>query len=161
MIASSMLLTYFKELSIHEWIGNVYRVGGSRVFLLDRGTMMEMFHALTTEELYDLGFRSAYRRKRENQNLTEIDTTNRENWGVVAKDLEILGWGVFKLIGEEIRVELCSFPASFLIGYFNAMFGRDFVEHPTRIPDVMVLVPRPEKPREEERSKTGGFELGP
>lgn len=153
-------LTYFKELGMHDWIGHVYRVGGSRVFLFDRGTIMEMFHALTNERLYDLGFRSAYRRKIENQNLAEIDTSNRDNWGIVIRDLELLGWGVFKLTGQEIRIELCPFPTAFLIGYFTGMLKRDFVEHPAKILGVVILIPRPEESCEEDQPKKSRFKPG-
>lgn len=153
-------LTYYKMLGMHDWAESVYRVGGSRVLLVDQGTLMEMFHSLTNEELLELGMRSALRRKIENPNLREIDTTDEKNWSLILRDLEIMGWGLFHLVEGEIRIELCIIPAPYLIGYLSTMLGKKFKQHHTRIPHLIVLVPEfRERERKGSERRGKGFEL--
>jgi len=155
-------LAYYKMLGMHDWAESVYRIGGSRVFFVDQGMLMEMFHALTNEELLELGMRAALRRKIENPNIREIDTTDRKNWPLILKDLEIMGWGLFYLVRGEIRIDLCVIPAPYLIGYLSTLLGKKFKHHPTQISHLVVLVPEV-KERDEKGSgrKSGRFELTP
>jgi len=40
-------LILFKKLSMHDWLPDIYRIGESRIILMDRGMLLDLFELLT------------------------------------------------------------------------------------------------------------------
>lgn len=138
-------LEFYKMLAVHDWLPNLYRMGGSRVILIETGALLDIFHALRDEEIYTVARMSAFKKKALNPLLSEADLTNPENWGIVLRELEIMGWGKFTRINREIRVESCPIPTPYLLGLLETLFKTRFKEHRTKLPDVTILIARDEK----------------
>ena len=141
-------LIFFKKLSIHDWLPDVYRIGGSRVIIMDRGMLLDIFELLTEYEIYRAGSLCALKRKALKPEFREIDLTKPGNWMIVLKELENFGWGVFKRIGNEIRVENLAVPTQYLRGYLETMFKVELEEHRTEVEGLTIFIARRRK-REE------------
>ena len=61
--AVSKALTLFKKLSMHDWLPDIYRIGDSRIILMDRGMLLDVFELLTETEIYRAGHLTAMKRK--------------------------------------------------------------------------------------------------
>lgn len=141
-------LIFFKKLSIHDWFLNLYRIGGSRVILMDRGMLLDIFELLTEFEIYRAGALCALKRKALKPEFREIDLTKPSNWMIVLKELENFGWGVFKKVDNEIRVENSAVPTQFLRGYLETMFKVELEEHKTDVEGLTIFIAKRRK-REE------------
>ena len=103
--AVTKALTLFKKLSMHDWLPDIYRIGENRILLMDRGMLLDIFELLTEYETHRAGQLTALKRKVLKPEFRDIDITKKSNWMIVLKELENLGWGVFSMIGNEIKVE--------------------------------------------------------
>ena len=138
-------LEFYKMLSMHDWIPYVYRMGGGRILLFDSGSLRDLFHAMTDDEIYNAARMSAIKRKLTNPLFRDVDLTEKGNWNLILRELEIMGWGRFTRIRDEIRIELLAVPLSYILGYLETMFGTKFRHHRMRLADVTILVTEREK----------------
>jgi len=113
-------LTLFKDLGMHDWMPNLYRIGSSRVIIMERGMLLDIFELLTEHETYRAGTLTAMKRKVLKPEFRDINLTKPANWMIVLKELENLGWGVFTKSDNEIKVEM--------------------VEHQTKVEGLVVLI---------------------
>jgi len=133
-------LILFKKLSMHDWLPDIYRIGDSRVLIMDRGMLLDLFELLTEFETYRAGHLTALKRKVLKPEFRDIDLTKRNNWLIVLKELENLGWGVFSRVGNEIKVEYSAVPTGYLRGYLETMFKVELEEHHTKIEGLTVFI---------------------
>lgn len=138
--AVSTALEFYRRLSLHDWLPYTYRMGGGRVLIMDSTMLADLFHALTNREIYNAAGATAFKRKIINPFFKDVDFSSPENWSLVLKELEIMGWGKFRRFRNEIRVEFCVVPIPYLLGYFETMFGFEFKIHPAKIANVTVLI---------------------
>jgi hypothetical protein len=135
-------LTLFKRLAMHDWLPDIYRIGDSRIVLMDRGMLLDIFELLTEYETYRAGSLSALKRKVLKPEFRDIDLTQPDNWMIVLKELENLGWGTFSKVGDEIKVEYCAVPIQYLRGYLETMFKMELEEHRTQVEGLLVFIAR-------------------
>jgi hypothetical protein len=133
-------LILFKKLSMHDWLPDVYRIGESRIILMDRGMLLDIFEMLTEIETYRAGQLTAIKRKVLKPEFRDIDLTKQKNWLIVLKELENLGWGVFSRIGREIKVEHGAVPTNYLRGYLETMFNIELEEHHTKVEGLTIFI---------------------
>lgn len=133
-------LILFKKLSMHDWLPDIYRIGRSRVILMDRGMLLDIFELLTEFEIYRAGQLTALKRKVLKPEYRDIDLTKQSNWMIVLKELENLGWGVFTKVGNEIKVEHSAVPSLYLRGYLETMFKVELEEHHTKVEGLTVFI---------------------
>lgn len=138
--ALNTALEYYKRLGMHDWLPHVYRMGGGRVLVMDALMLSELFHALSNREILSAAKAFALKRKLTNPLIRDLDFSQTENWSVVLRELEIMGWGKFSNFKGEIKAESCPIPAPYLRGYFEGMFGFAFERHPSKIPNVNVFM---------------------
>jgi len=141
-------LTLFKKLSMHDWLPDVYRIGNTRIVLMDRGMLLDIFELLTEFETYRAGSMTALKRKALKPEFRDIDLTKPANWLIVLKELENFGWGNFSKVENEIKVENCAVPTQYLRGYLESMFKVELEEHRTQVEGLTVFLAR--RPRREE-----------
>ena len=75
--------------------------------------------------------KQVHSRKFTNPFFRDVDFTDPQNWPVVLRELEIMGWGKFSTFRNETKVEFCLLPILYLQGYFEGMFGvqtRDWID---------------------------------
>ena len=137
-IRKSLIL--FKKLSMHDWLPDIYRIGESRIILMDRGMLLDIFELLTEFETYRAGQLTALKRKVLKPEFRDIDLTKRKNWPIVLKELENLGWGVFSRVDNEIKVEYSAVPTGYLRGYLETMFKVELEEHHTKVEGLTVFI---------------------
>lgn len=135
-------LTLFKRLAMHDWLPDIYRIGDSRIILMDRGMLLDIFELLTEFETYRAGSQSALKRKVLKPEFRDIDLTKQDNWMIVLKELENLGWGTFSKVEDEIKVEYCAVPVQYLRGYLETMFKMELEEHRTQVEGLLVFIAR-------------------
>jgi len=135
-------LTLFKRLSMHDWLPDIYRIGDSRIILMDRGMLLDIFELLTEFEIYRAGNLTAIKRKVMKPEFRDIDLTKPSNWMIVLKELENFGWGTFSKVGNEIKVEHCAVPTQYIRGYLESMFKMELEEHRTRVEGLTVFIAR-------------------
>ena len=135
-------LTLFKRLSMHDWLPDIYRIGDSRIILMDRGMLLDIFELLTEFEIYRAGNLTALKRKVMKPEFRDIDLTKPSNWMIVLKELENFGWGTFSKVGNEIKVEHCAVPTQYLRGYLESMFKMELEEHRTKVEGLTVFIAR-------------------
>jgi len=135
-------LTLFQKLSMHDWLPEIYRIGSSRIILIDRGMLLDIFELLTELEIYRAGNLTALKRKILKPEFRDIDLTKPDNWMIVLKELENFGWGTFTKIGKEIKVEHCAVPTQYLRGYLETMFKVELEEHRTQVEGLIVFIVR-------------------
>ena len=133
-------LTLFKDLGMHDWVPNLYRIGSSRVIIMERGMLLDIFELLTEHETYRAGTLTAMKRKVLKPEFRDINLTKAANWMIVLKELENLGWGVFTKSDNEIKVENSAVPTNYLRGYLETMFKVEMVEHQTKVEGLVVLI---------------------
>lgn len=133
-------LILFKKLSMHDWLPDTYRIGDSRIIIMDRGMLLDIFELLTEFETYRAGQLTALKRKVLKPEFRDIDLTKRRNWLIVLKELENLGWGVFSRVGNEIKVEQSAVPTGYLRGYLETMFKVELEEHLTKVEGLTVFI---------------------
>lgn len=133
-------LVLFKKLSMHDWLPDIYRIGNSRIILMDRGMLLDIFELLTEFEIYRAGQLTALKRKVLKPEYRDIDLTKQSNWLIVLKELENLGWGVFSKVRNEIKVEHSAVPSLYLRGYLETMFKVELEEHPTKVEGLTVFI---------------------
>ena len=133
-------LTLFKDLGMHDWMPNLYRIGSSRVIIMERGMLLDIFELLTEHETYRAGTLTAMKRKVLKPEFRDINLTKPTNWMIVLKELENLGWGVFTKTDNEIKVENAAVPTNYLRGYLETMFKVEMVEHQTKVEGLVVLI---------------------
>ena len=138
--AVTKALTLFKKLSMHDWLPDIYRIGENRVLLMDRGMLLDIFELLTEYETYRAGQLTAMKRKVLKPEFRDIDISRKSNWMIVLKELENLGWGVFSMIGNEIKVEYNAVPKAYLRGYLETMFRVEMEEHLTKVEGLTVFI---------------------
>lgn len=139
-VAVRKALILFKKLSMHDWLPDVYRIGENRIILLDRGMLLDVFELLTEFETYRAGNLTAMKRKVLKPEFRDIDLTKKANWMIVLKELENLGWGVFTLVGNEIKVEYSAVPNAYLRGYLETLFKVELQEHHTKIENLTIFI---------------------
>lgn len=135
-------LTLFKRLSMHDWLPDIYRIANSRIVLMDRGMLLDIFELLTEFETYRAGSLTALKRKVMKPEFRDIDLTKPRNWLIVLKELENFGWGTFSKAGNEIKVEYCAVPIPYLRGYLESMFKVELEDHRTRVEGLTVFIAR-------------------
>lgn len=135
-------LTLFKRLSMHDWLPDIYRIGDSRIILMDRGMLLDIFELLSEYEIYRAGSLTALKRKVLKPEFRDIDLTKPDNWMIVLKELENFGWGVFSKVRNEIKVEHCAVPTQYLRGYLETMFKKELEEHRTHVEGLIVFIAR-------------------
>ena len=140
--AINTALEFFKMLAMHDWFPFTYRMGGGRVMLMDTTMILDFFHLLTNEEILNAARTTALKRKVTNPFFRDVDFSNPENWLMVLREMEIMGWGKFTRTRNRIQVESCVLPAHYLKGYFEGMFGRQFIFRPSQAPNLMIFVGR-------------------
>ncbi len=133
-------LTLFKDLGMHDWMPNLYRIGSSRVIIMERGMLLDIFELLTEHETYRAGTLTAMKRKVLKPEFRDINLTKPANWMIVLKELQNLGWGVFTKTDNEIKVENSAVPTNYLRGYLETMFKVEMVEHQTKVEGLVVLI---------------------
>lgn len=105
--------------------------------LMDTTMVLDFFHLLTNQEIFDAARTSALKRKVTNPFFRDIDFSNPQNWPIVLREMEIMGWGKFKRFGDNIEVESCTLPAPYLQGYFEGMLGLHFELSSSRTAGIM------------------------
>lgn len=135
-------LIIFKKLSMHDWLPDIYRIGDSRIILMDRGMLLDTFELLTESEIYRAGSLTALKRKVLKPEFRDIDLTKPANWMIVLKELENFGWGKFSKVENEIKVENCAVPAQYLRGYLESMFKVELEEHRTQVESLIIFLAR-------------------
>jgi len=143
--ALSTALEFYKRLAMHDWLPNAYRMGGGRVLIMDSSMLADLFHGLSNREIFNAGKASAIKRKLTNLFFRDLDFTDSASWSVVMRELEIMGWGKFSNVKNEVKVEGCPLPAPYLQGYFEGMFVYEFERHPSNIPNVSVFIAKKKK----------------
>jgi len=138
-------LTLFKKLSMHDWLPDIYRIGDSRIILMDRGMLLDVFELLTELEIYRAGSLTALKRKVLKPEFRDIDLTKPGNWMIVLKELENFGWGNFYKVGDEIKIENNAVPIQYLRGYLETMFKRELEEHRTQVEGLTIFIARKPK----------------
>ncbi|RLI04216.1 hypothetical protein DRO26_04995 [Candidatus Bathyarchaeota archaeon] len=138
--ALTTALEFYKMFSMHEWFPYSYKMGGGRVVLMEVGAIKDLCHALTDEEVYTAAKMTAFKRKLVNPLLQGVDLTNLRNWDIVLREMEVMGWGKFTRVHNEVRVEFCPIPTPYLRGYLDTMFNVEFEEHKTKVPEMLVLI---------------------
>jgi len=138
--ALSTALEFYKRLAMHDWLPYTYRMGGGRVTLMDTSMLTDLFHGLSNREIFNAAKASALKRKLTNPFFRDVDFTDAQNWSVVLRELEIMGWGKFSKFRNEIKVEFCPLPIPYLQGYFEGMFAVPFDRHPSKIPNMNVFI---------------------
>jgi len=83
---------------------------------------------------------TAMKRKVLKPEFRDIDISRKSNWMIVLKELENLGWGVFSMIGNEIKVEYNAVPKAYLRGYLETMFKVEMEEHLTKVEGLTVFI---------------------
>lgn len=148
-------LEFYKMFAVHDWLPPLYRMGGSRVVILDVGSLRDLFHALTSREIYTAARMAALKRKMLNPLLQGVDLSRRENWGLILKDMDIMGWAKFSRVDGEIRIEHSAIPVPYLLGYLETMFGVKLKEHRTRIPELTILLAEERRKQRTSNQSTG------
>ena len=143
--ALSTALGFYKRLAMHDWLPYTYRMGGGRVLFMDTWMLSDLFHGLSNREISTAAKASALKRKLTNPFFRDLDLTDPQNWPVVIRELEIMGWGKFSKLRKEIKAEFCPLPIPYLQGYFEGMFGFQFERHPSKIPNMNVLIAKKKK----------------
>ena len=138
--AVNKALILFKKLSMHDWLPDIYRIGDTRIILMDRGMLLDVFELLTENETYRAGHVTALKRKVMKPEYRNIDLTKKSNWLIVLKEMENLGWGVFTREDNEIKVEHSALPTNYLKGYMETMFKVELEEHHTKIDGLVVFI---------------------
>jgi hypothetical protein len=138
--ALTTALEFYKRLAMHDWLPFAYRMGGGRVMLIDTTMVLDFFHLLTNQEILNAARTSALKRKVTNPFFKDVDFSNPKNWSIVLREMEIMGWGKLTRVRNEIQVESTVLPVFYLKGYFEGMFGRQFIYQSSKIPNTMVFV---------------------
>ncbi len=131
-------LEFYRILSMHDWLPFTYRMGGGRVLLMDTTMVLDFFHLLNNREIFDAAKTSALKRKVTNPFFRDVDFSKSNNWSIVLREMEIMGWGRFKQQGSNIEVESCMLPAPYLRGYFEGMFGGRFILKSSKTSDAVI-----------------------
>ena len=137
--ALTKALGFFKKLSMHDWLPDIYRIGENRVIVMDRGMLLDLFESLTEYETYKAGSMTAIKRKVLKSEFRDLNLTKKANWPLILKELENLGWGKFERVEEEIMVENSALPPEYLRGYLETMFKVHLTEHKTSIHDLIIF----------------------
>lgn len=139
--ALSTALEFYRMLALHDWLPFTYRMGGGRVMLMDVTMILDFLHLLTNQEILNAARTSALKRKVTNPFFRDVDFSCPENWSIVLREIEIMGWGKFTQFRNKIQVECCALPALYLKGYFQGMFGQHFsFDSSEKIPNAVVFV---------------------
>jgi len=138
--AISTALEFYRILAMHDWLPFTYRMGGGRVMLMDTTMILDFFHMLTNQEILNAARTTALKRKVTNPYFKDVDFSRPENWSLVLKEMEIMGWGKFTRFGNKIQAESCILPALYLQGYFGGMFGQRFSYRASKTPNAMIFV---------------------
>lgn len=133
-------LTLFKKLSMHDWLPDIYRIGENRIVIMDRGMLLDIFELLTELETHRAGQLTAMKRKVLKPEFRDLDISRKSNWMIVLKELENMGWGVFSMIGNEIKVEYNAVPKAYLKGYLETMFKVEMEEHLTKVEGLTIFI---------------------
>ena len=134
-------LLFFRKLSMHDWLPDIYRIGATRVILMDRGMLLDIFEVLTESQAYRAGQLTAIKRKVLKPEFRDINLTKKANWPLVLKELENLGWGKFDRVEDEIMIESCAIPSEYLRGYLETLFKVELAEHKTKVEDLIIFKP--------------------
>lgn len=68
-------LALFKKLAMHNWLPDVYRIGESRVIIMDKGMLLDIFELLSEPAIYRAGNLTAIKRKVLKPEFRDIDLT--------------------------------------------------------------------------------------
>lgn len=151
--AMNTALEFYKRLAIHDWLPFTYRMGGGRIILMDTTMILDFFHLLTNQEILNAARTSALKRKVTNLFFKDVNFSNTENWSMVLREMEIMGWGKFTQSRNRIQVESCILPAIYLQGYFEGMFGQQFSYRPSKIPNIMIFISEKKKTKMERKAE--------
>ncbi len=138
--ALTTALEFYRRLAMHDWLPYTYRMGGGRVILMDTTMISDLFHGLSNQKILNAAKATAFKRKLTNPFFKDVDFSDPQNWSIVLRELEIMGWGRFSRVKNEIKIESCPLPTPYLRGYFEGMFGFKFEKHPSKIKGVNVFI---------------------
>lgn len=138
--AMNTALEYYKTLAMHDWFAYVYRMGGGRVMLMDTTMILDFFHLLTNREILNAAKTSAMKRKVTNPFFKDVDFSLVENWSIVLREMEIMGWGKFSQLKSNVRVESCVLPPIYLRGYLEGMFSWNFTYQRDETSNAMLFL---------------------
>jgi hypothetical protein len=138
--ATITALEYYKTLAMHDWFPFVYRMGGSRVVLMDTTMILDFFHLLNNQEILNAAKTSAMKRKVTNPFFRDVDFARPENWPIALREMEIMGWGKFSHLKSDIRVESCILPPIYLQGYLEGMFSWSFKYQRDKTSNAMLFL---------------------
>ena len=136
----STALEFYKRLAMHDWLPYTYRMGGGRVMLMDTTMILDFFHLLTNQEILNAAQTSALKRKVTNPFFKDVDFSNPKNWSIVLREMELMGWGKFSHDQNKIIVESCVLPMFYLKGYFEGVFGQQFIYESSELPNTLVFI---------------------
>jgi hypothetical protein len=140
--ALNTAIEMFKVLSMHEWRPAIYKINGSRVVLIETSVLNDFMQKLSSKELKRIARLTAIRKRLMNPDFKDYDPSNPENWDLILNDLEAMGWGSFKRIGDEVRIEFCAVPLVYVIEYLEAMFDVVFEVFKAKSKDIVILKAR-------------------
>lgn len=138
--ALNTALEFYKKLAMHDWLPYIYRMGGTRVILMEGIMLSDLFHGLSNVEIFNAGKSSAFKRKLTNPLFRDVNFSHPSNWSIALSELEVMGWGKFSSLRDGIKVESSVFPVPYLQGYFEGMFGSSFERRRAKAPDVHMFV---------------------
>lgn len=130
----------YKMFSMHEWLPYIYRMGGRRVVLMDTGAVKDLLQVFGSQRMRVIARLTAIKRKMMDPMFDGVDFSKTDNWGIVLKELETLGWGKFTQVKNEVKIEFCALPLPYVMGYLEGMFNVRFKVHYTKIPETVVLI---------------------
>lgn len=116
-------LNFYQDLAVHEWMPGFYQFNGNRIIVVYVRMISELLHLLPTQEAYEAGRLSAIKRKLADPYIAGLDWKNPVNWDIPLAELNAMGWGNIRRVGNEIRVEEPAFPVPFIKGYIEGMIG--------------------------------------
>jgi hypothetical protein len=138
-------LLFFKKLSMHDWLPDIYRIGEARIILMDRGMLLDIFELLTESQIYRAGQLTAMKRKVLKPEFRDINLTKLVNWPLVLNELENLGWGIFEKVEDEIKIDNSAVPSEYLRGYLETLFNVQLEEHHTKIEGLIIFKTKEKK----------------
>jgi hypothetical protein len=137
--ALNTAIKMFKALSMHEWRPAIYKINGSRIVLIEASILNDFMQKLSSKELKRIARLTAIRKRLMNPDFKDYDPSNPESWDLILNELEAMGWGSFKHIDDEIRIEFCAVPLVYIIEYLEVMFDVVFEVFKTKSKDIAIL----------------------
>ncbi len=137
--ALNIALEMFKALSMHEWHSAIYKMNGNRIILIETLMLNDIMQRLSSKDLKRIARLAAIRKRLMNPDFKDYDPSNPENWDLVLNELKAMGWGFFRRLNNEVRIELCAVPLVYIVEYLESMFDVVFKVFKTKTGDIIIL----------------------